>query len=48
MIHFISRYFYELEHNRIYWLTKAEKRRAWFMACAILVCIAIVILLWMR
>ena len=46
MIHFISRYYYTVHRNKVEMLTRAEKRKAWLMACGILVCIVILILLW--
>jgi hypothetical protein len=48
MIPFISKYFYELHNNKIYWLTKAERRKAWLMACGILICITIALILWLK
>lgn len=48
MIHFISRYFYEYERNKIYWLTKAEKRRFIRHICALVLCIAIILYLWLK
>jgi hypothetical protein len=48
MIHFISRYFHDLHINREYYLSRAERRKAWLLACGILVCIAIVLFLWLK
>jgi hypothetical protein len=45
MIHFISRYFYQVHRDKVQMLTKAE-RRAMLLTCAIILCIAIIILLW--
>ena len=46
MIRFISHYFHEAHVHREYYLSRAERRKAWLMAWGILICIAIVILLW--
>ncbi len=46
MIPFISRYMQQFHANRIYWLTRAEKRRAICLACALVVLLTISALLW--
>ena len=48
MIRFISHYFHDLHVSREYYLTRAERRKAWLMALGILACIAISLLLWLR
>jgi hypothetical protein len=48
MIPFLSRYMQQLHHERVYWLTKAEKRRAIRLICLLLLCIAIIILTWLQ
>jgi hypothetical protein len=46
MIHFISRYFYELDRNRVYWLTRAERRRAFRLCCILTALITLSVLMW--
>jgi hypothetical protein len=46
MIHFISRYFYELHAHRTYWLTRAERRRAIRLACVLMALVTISVLMW--
>ena len=48
MIHFISRYFYTVQRNKVEMLTRDEKRKAWLTALGILACIAIVLFLWIK
>jgi hypothetical protein len=47
MIHMLSRYLYECERNKQYWLTRAEKRRAMLLLCGITLCVTITVLLWL-
>jgi hypothetical protein len=46
MIHFISRYFYEVRRNKVYMLNRAE-RRAMLLTCGIILCITITVILWL-
>jgi hypothetical protein len=46
MIHFISRYFYEVRRDKVHMLTRAE-RRAMLLTCGIILCIIITIILWL-
>jgi hypothetical protein len=46
MIHFISRYFYEWHNHKIYWLTRAERRRALWLFCVLVTLITISVLMW--
>jgi hypothetical protein len=46
MIHFISRYFHEVNRNKVQMLTRAE-RRAMFLTCGVIFCITIILLLWL-
>jgi hypothetical protein len=46
MIRFISYYFYDLNRNRIHYLTGLERRRAFRLVCAITFCVTISVLLW--
>lgn len=48
MIHFISRYFYEVDRNRVQMLTREEKRRFIRHICALALCIAIILYLWLK
>ena len=48
MIHFLSRYRQQFYYHRQHYLNRAERRKAWLMACGILVCIAIALLLWLH
>jgi len=48
MIPMLSRYLQQLHYNRHYWLAREEKRQALRLACLILLCIGIIILLWTR
>ena len=46
MIHFISRYFYEVRRDKVHMLTRAE-RRAMLSTCFVLICIMIILILWL-
>lgn len=48
MIHFISRYFYELHTYRQHFLNLAERRRFIRLSCLLLLCVTIIIFLWLR
>jgi hypothetical protein len=48
MIPFLSKYRQQFYYERAYWMSRAEKRKAWLMALGILVCIVITLFLWMR
>jgi hypothetical protein len=47
MIPTVSHLLYRVHHERQYWLTRAEKRRAFVLACGLIFVIATGILLWM-
>ncbi len=46
MIHFISRYFYDVHRNKVQMLTRAERRQAFLLMSGLAVCIAILIYIW--
>jgi hypothetical protein len=46
MIHFISRYFYQAQRDKVQMMTRAE-RRAMLSTCFVILCITIIILLWL-
>jgi hypothetical protein len=46
MIHFISRYFYHVHRNKVQMLSRDE-RKAMLLTCGIILCIAVIALLWM-
>jgi hypothetical protein len=47
MIHFLSHYRQRWQYERVYWLTRAEKRRAVLLTCGIMACVTITVLLWL-
>jgi hypothetical protein len=48
MIHFISRYFYEVQRNKVEMLTRAEKKRAFWLLSGLAVCVTILVFLWLK
>lgn len=48
MIPFLSKYRQQYQYEKIYWLTKAEKRRFIRHICALALCIGIILYLWLR
>jgi hypothetical protein len=47
MIPTISHLLYRVHHEREYWLTRAEKRRALLLTCGIMACLTITVLIWL-
>jgi hypothetical protein len=47
MTPFLSRYMQQWHHEKQYWLTRAEKRRAFMLTCGIMVCVTITVMLWL-
>ena len=47
MIHFISRYFYQVHRDKVHMLTKAERRQAFLMMGGLAICIAILVYIWL-
>jgi hypothetical protein len=48
MIPTISHLLYRVHHERQYWLTRAEKRRAALLLSLIAACIIISVILWLQ
>jgi hypothetical protein len=48
MIPFLSRYLQQLHFERVYWLTRAERRRAFWLLTGVALCIAALALIWLR
>jgi hypothetical protein len=46
MIHFISRYFYQAQRDKVQMMTRAE-RRAMLSICFVILCITIILILWL-
>jgi hypothetical protein len=46
MIHFISRYFYQVHRDKVQMMSRAE-RRAMLLTCGIILSIAAIVLLWL-
>jgi hypothetical protein len=46
MIHFISRYFYQAQRDKVHMMTRAE-RRAMLSTCFVILCITIIVILWL-
>jgi hypothetical protein len=46
MIHFISRYFYQVHRDKVQMMTRAE-RRAMLSTCFVIICITIILILWL-
>jgi hypothetical protein len=46
MIPTITTYLYRLQHERQYWLSKSERRRAILLCCALTTLITISVLMW--
>jgi hypothetical protein len=48
VIHFISRYFYTVQRNKVEMLTRAEKRKACWLLAGLILCVITLILIWMK
>lgn len=48
MIPTISNYWYRVQRNKVEMMTRAEKRKAFWLLSGLTLCIIALVLLWMR